>query len=93
MPTINADILINFARNLFESAAVPAVEAEIVARSLVDANLRGHDSHGVLRIPQYLQMIREGKVVPGAALKIMDESPALVAADGAGDSGKSRRTG
>jgi len=82
MPTIAADILIRLSRSLFESAKVPPAEAEVVAGSLVESNLRGHDSHGVLRLPQYLQLIREGKLVPGAPLTIVDESPALVAADG-----------
>ncbi len=81
MPIIAADILIRLTRSILESSQVPAPEAEIVAKSLVDANLNGHDSHGVLRLPQYLQFIRDGKFVPGAAFTIIDESPALVAAD------------
>jgi hydroxycarboxylate dehydrogenase B len=81
VPTIAADILIGLTRSLFESANIPPGEAEIVARSLVEANLRGHDSHGVLRIPQYLDFVRDGKAIPGAPLTILDESPALLAAD------------
>jgi LDH2 family malate/lactate/ureidoglycolate dehydrogenase len=81
VPTIAADILIRITSSLLESANIPAPEAKIVANSLVESNLRGHDSHGVLRIPQYLQLVRDGKIVPGAPFTIIDESPALVAAD------------
>jgi uncharacterized oxidoreductase len=82
VPIIAADILIRFSSSLFQSAGIPAEEAEIVASSLVEANLRGHDSHGIMRIPQYLQILHEGKSRPGAPLTILDESPALLAADG-----------
>ena len=64
MPTLTAEKLQSFARSLFEAGGVPADEAAIVAGSLVDANLCGHDSHGVIRIPQYLRGVREGKVQP-----------------------------
>jgi uncharacterized oxidoreductase len=47
----------------------------------VEANLRGHDSHGVMRIAQYLEFLRDGKFKTNAALEILDESPALLAAD------------
>jgi uncharacterized oxidoreductase len=57
-------------------------EALVVARSLVESNLRGHDSHGVIRIPQYLDFLRKGAYRAGAPLEILDETPALLAADG-----------
>jgi uncharacterized oxidoreductase len=81
VPTLHADVLLDYTRRLFMASGVPAAEADVVSRSLVDANLRGHDSHGVMRIPQYLDTMREGKMVSGVALEILDESPALVAAD------------
>jgi uncharacterized oxidoreductase len=81
MPTIPTDVLTAFARRVFEAAGVPADEAATVAVSLVDANLCGHDSHGVLRIPQYVGYIRDGSFRPGAALTILHETPAVLAAD------------
>ena len=81
MPTVPAAELTAFARQLFEAANVPADEAATVANSLVDANLCGHDSHGVLRVPQYVGFIREGKYRPGAPLEILNETPAVLAAD------------
>src|SRR5205085_7190217 len=63
------------------AAGVPDPDAAVVARHLVGANLAGHDSHGVLRIPQYLQYLREGKFRPGVGLDVLNETPAALAAD------------
>jgi uncharacterized oxidoreductase len=60
---------------------VSAEEAERVALSLVDANLCGHDSHGVIRVVQYLAAIGDGRMRPGAPLEILNETPALLVAD------------
>ena len=82
MPTFRPDHLLDVARRLFVAAGVPAAEAETVAGSLVDANLCGHDSHGVIRVSQYIGFVRDGKLVPGAPLGVLRETPALLAADG-----------
>jgi uncharacterized oxidoreductase len=61
---------------------VSAEEAAVVAASLVGANLRGHDSHGVLRLPQYVSFIEQGQYRRGVALKVESESPAALVCDG-----------
>lgn len=81
MPTIRPAELLDFARRLFVAAGVPADEGATVARSLVDANLCGHDSHGVIRVTQYVGFIREGNVAARAALEVLRETPAMLAAD------------
>jgi len=82
VPTFASETLHDFARAVFIAARVPPEEAEVVATSLVDANLCGHDSHGLIRIPQYLKAIEIGQLRPGQELVIERETPALVAADG-----------
>ncbi len=82
MPTLTADRLVTFARSLFVAAGVPADEAQIVATSLVGANLAGHDSHGVIRITQYLQGVADGHLKPGTPLSIVHETPAVLVCDG-----------
>jgi hydroxycarboxylate dehydrogenase B len=82
VPTTQADVLIDFARRLFVNATIPDAEATIVARSLVSANLCGHDSHGVIRIPQYVGFVRDGKLKPNVSLTVLRETPAMIAADG-----------
>ncbi len=58
MPTFSAATLTALSQSLFEAAGVPAADAAVVARSLVDANLCGHDSHGVMRAPQAPRRLR-----------------------------------
>jgi uncharacterized oxidoreductase len=67
---------------LLEAGGTSAEEARVVAASLVDANLKGYDSHGVMRVPYYVQAIKDGEVVPGAELTILDDGPSRVVADG-----------
>jgi hydroxycarboxylate dehydrogenase B len=82
MPTFSASALTTLCRSLFEAAGVPAADAGIVARSLVDANLCGHDSHGVMRAPQYVDFIRKGTYKAGVPLTVIQETPAVLAVDG-----------
>ena len=81
MPTFSAPKLTAFVQALFEAAGVPPADAGVVARSLVDANLCGHDSHGVMRVPQYLDFLKKGTYKAGAPLTVISETPAVVAAD------------
>jgi uncharacterized oxidoreductase len=82
MPTFAAPVLEAFCRSAFVAANVPAAGAATVARSLVDANLCGHDSHGVMRLPQYLGFLKDGTYKADAAFTVMNETPAALAADG-----------
>src|SRR5687767_3404538 len=82
MPTLKPADLEIFATQLLEAGGASSEEARLVASSLVDANLKGYDSHGVMRVPYYLQAIKDGEVVPGAELTILEEGPSRVVADG-----------
>jgi uncharacterized oxidoreductase len=82
MPTFAPEHLEDLAARIFASAGVPAGEARIVAHSLVASNLVGHDSHGVIRIPQYLRMIREGQARPGVAVEVVQETSCTALLDG-----------
>jgi uncharacterized oxidoreductase len=82
VPTFPAERLIIFARELFQAAGVPEAEADVVARSLIDANLAGHDSHGIIRVPQYLKALADGALKTGVSLKICSQTPAVLSCDG-----------
>src|SRR2546421_12948676 len=82
VPIVSATDLLPFARSLFEAAGLPSDEASVVAAALVDANLCGHDSHGVIRIDQYLAALRKGHVRAGVPLHIVHEAPGVLVADG-----------
>lgn len=70
-----------YAQRMFEAAGVNESDARRVAISLVDANLCGHDSHGVIRVIQYLKAMAAGILKPNVALEILSESPAILSAD------------
>lgn len=81
MPTFSAAHLLQWGQELFAAARVPANEAELVSRSLVEANLCGHDSHGIMRAPQYASFVKDGIYKPGTPLSLLSETPAVLAAD------------
>ncbi|MBW3538630.1 MAG: Ldh family oxidoreductase [Planctomycetes bacterium] len=82
MPVITADKLLAFAAKLLEAGGAGAAEARVVAESLVGANLRGHDSHGVMRIPFYVAGVKSGVLQPDAHLVVERERPAALVCDG-----------
>lgn len=82
MPVIAPALLIEFAVQLLSKGGADAEESGIVADSLVQANLRGHDSHGVMRIPFYLQNVKSGRLHAGARLSILRETPSVLVTDG-----------
>ena len=61
-------------RTIFTAVGAPRHVVDPVAQFLVNANLTGHDSHGVLRIPSYLQGIPEGRLVPSAEPEAVKET-------------------
>ena len=82
MPKVAAEKLENICRGLLLGAGVPATEAATVARHCVNANLVGHDSHGAIQIPQYIDRIKAGHIVPGAPFEIVRESSTTTVVDG-----------
>jgi uncharacterized oxidoreductase len=82
MPTLSAATLTPIVQSLFEAVGVPAEDAAVVAHSLIDANLCGHDSHGVMRVPQYVEFLKKGTYRAGVPLTVVNETPAVVVADG-----------
>ena len=67
---------------IFERAGCDAEEARRIARRLTGANLRGHDSHGVLRTRRYVEWMAEGKVFPGRRIRVERETGVLAIIDG-----------
>jgi len=82
MPRIRAEELHRIGSALLVAAGTPPDEAEVVMRHSVDANLAGHDSHGIIQIPTYIDRIQAGHIVPGAAWNIVQESATSTVIDG-----------
>jgi uncharacterized oxidoreductase len=82
MPTIDVARLETTATRIFERLGAPAADAAWIARLLVRANLRGHDSHGVIRIPQYAQAVKTGTIDPKSPVTVLAETPVTARLDG-----------
>ncbi len=67
---------------IFQAAGCQPAEAERIATHLVEANLVGHDSHGVIRIATYVQWLRSGKVLANQSIHIVHENEVLAVVDG-----------
>src|SRR5437763_6502573 len=68
--------------SIFTAAGCAESEAACISRHLVEANLVGHDSHGVIRVPSYVEWLRAGKVLAGQTIQVVFENEALAVVDG-----------
>jgi uncharacterized oxidoreductase len=82
MPTLDPCRLETTGARIFAAMGAPEGDAAWIATSLVRANLRGHDSHGVIRIPQYWQWVKKGEVNPKSPVTIAAETPVTARLDG-----------
>jgi uncharacterized oxidoreductase len=79
---VHADRLKTIGVALLRAAGASPEEAEAVAGGCVNANLVGHDSHGIVAIPTYIDRVKAGHIVPGAPWTIVQESPTTTVIDG-----------
>ena len=79
--TVDSRTLADFATAIFRAAGMPTAYAESEADMLVWANVRGIDSHGVLRIPWYIQQIDDGDIVPDAVPEVVRQTAATALID------------
>ena len=88
MPNLDAARLEGLARDIFVAHGVPADDAAWIAIMLVRANLRGHDSHGVIRIPQYAAALVRGTLNPTPRMRLVVDTPSVAILDGDGGFGQ-----
>jgi uncharacterized oxidoreductase len=79
---IPADALTDFCAEIFARVGCRSEEARLVSASLVDANLTGHDSHGVIRVPRYVDGVRAGVVIPNQSIERIIDTPVIGVLDG-----------
>ena len=82
MRIVAADRLTEVVAAVMEGAGCRPAEARTVARRLVDSNLVGHDSHGVLRVSKYLEWMREGNLLPNRTPSLVFDSDTIAIVDG-----------
>src|SRR5471032_3250009 len=82
MVIIQVQNLINFVAEVFGHSESSPEEARRIATYLTTANLTGHDSHGVIRVPVYIRWKKMGSVVPDQTVELVIDTPSLAVVDG-----------
>ena len=82
MKNIAPSKLVDLVAAIMHGAGCAAAEARTVAARLVDSNLVGHDSHGVLRVAKYLEWVRDGTLRPNTPPTIVFDSDTIAIVDG-----------
>src|SRR5436305_2102347 len=82
MPIVEADKLIGIAHRVFAAGGSSEEEAGIIAGHLVEANLKGHDSHGVGMIPSYLRNLAAGKAATNQPGRLVSDNGSIIVYDG-----------
>lgn len=82
MPSFTEAEIIESTAKILEGAGTSQKNAHLVAKLLAEANATGHDSHGVIRIPQYLDSVQTGNIVPNADVAVAVENPVTAIVDG-----------
>src|SRR6202050_4765718 len=79
---IPAARLAAFITRAFVAAGLPAADAETIAGLMVEADLRGSDTHGVIRLPLYVRRIRSGGVNGKPNIRVVSDRPSAALIDG-----------
>ena len=79
---INPEKLIDFGATVYAQAGMPEADARLVAHTLVQADLWGHQSHGVLRLGWYLDRIRNGVMKPRTTPEFVVDAGSIAVIDG-----------
>lgn len=82
MPRIDAATLTSFSAEIFVASDIPREIAKQVSESLVLSNLSGHDSHGVIRVIEYVAWTARGWVNPHGKLTVLHNQPCILQLDG-----------
>src|SRR3954464_8929510 len=82
MSRLSPEALRGFATSVLTATGVPDDDARLVADTLVQADLWGHQSHGVLRLPWYLARLKAGVCTAVAAPKLLADAGGVAVIDG-----------
>ncbi|MEA2982998.1 MAG: L-2-hydroxycarboxylate dehydrogenase [Alphaproteobacteria bacterium] len=74
--------LLAFTSDSLLACGVPAADAQIAAKQMIEADLTGFDAHGIVRLGHYCKWLRSGRVKPRADIKVLQRSAATALVDG-----------
>ena len=87
MPVINHTALREYCERLFAASGLPEDQARKLSDHLIESNLVGHDSHGIIRVPRYVKQLREGSMLPVGDVDVVRDVPAACVIDAKGANG------
>ena len=79
---IAATALTDLVADIFAQTACSQAESHRIAANLVEANLTGHDSHGVIRTPRYVHWLANEIQLPDQTIAMLVDEPTLLLVDG-----------
>ena len=82
MPILSSAVIDDWLSEIFTAAGCPASEARLIAENLVDADASGHPSHGIVRVPRYIDYIANQTVRPACTYEVITQSGNLMLLDG-----------
>ena len=81
MPKFQHGSLLQFGERLLRAGGFPERDSKLVAKFLVNADLRGYPGHGIVRVPSYSSWIKDGTIDLATKPKIIRESKTTAAID------------
>ncbi len=85
---VAAVVLVQACEQVLEKAGVPRSQAKMIAQAVVEGDLRGVESHGVLRLPAYVHRVQAGLMTATTELKVMQERGSTLLLDAQGGFGQ-----
>ncbi len=70
-----------FCLAILDKLGIPTADGQIIATALLDAEMRGIDTHGLIRLPQYANLIKQKLINPQPQIKVISESPVHILLD------------
>lgn len=87
-PRLADAALTGFCRDVFVAAGMPEADADLSARMLVESDLRGVESHGVVRVPIYVERLVRGAIAAKPDIRIVRETRSTAVVDGGNGMGQ-----
>lgn len=82
LPLFNEIELRAICLHILEAVGVNSEDAEFVSNSLIEANLMGHDSHGILKLINYVRSMKKGVTRSNVKVKVLRETSSTAVLDG-----------
>ena len=82
VPRVEASVISAFGQRALAAAGLPAPDAAQVAELMVEADLRGSDTHGVIRLPLYVRRLKAGGINKQPNIRLIQDKPSAAVVDG-----------